>query len=125
MSFRRLTVAGLLFVTAISAFASTLPVLPPMPEIPKLLPEDSVPMGAAPCVTTRPAPFSGKEGLRVGCEVNFLIDNPITVSATYEVHDGTPDAKGPQLVLRQIPWNGIVEARGIVFRAKAKPPAKK
>ena len=84
----------------------------------------TIKLGQAPCVATRPAPFTGKEGLRVGCEVNFLTDNPLTVSAVYETHAGTPDPKGPQLVLRPIPWNGVVEARGILFRAKANPPAK-
>jgi alpha-L-fucosidase len=38
---------GILFLAAtLSASAYTLPILPPMPEIPKPLPQDSVPMGA-------------------------------------------------------------------------------
>ena len=84
-------------------------------------------IGGAPCISTAPAAFTGKEGLRVGCEVNFLTDRPITVQAVYAVQNGTADATGPKMGFRRIPWNGVVEARGLVFKAKPKAaaPAKK
>ena len=87
-------------------------------------------VGPTPCVATRPAPFSGREGLHLGCVVSFLTDKPIVVAALYEAKNGTPDPKGPQLAFHRIPWNGVLESRGIVFRAKAaaapgKAPEKK
>lgn len=78
-------------------------------------------LGGAPCATTNPAPFTGKQGLAIGCVVSFLTDHPIVVSVVYATQNGTPDAKGPQLVLTRLPWNGVVEATPIKFKAPAAP----
>ena len=83
-------------------------------------------LGGAACATTNPAPFTGNAGLHVGCEVTFLTDKPIEVSAVYAVKNGVADPKGPRMAFHRVPWNGIVQAQPIAFRAKAAPaPAKK
>lgn len=81
-------------------------------------------LNGQPCIATRPAPFTGKKGLNIACEVNFLTDKPFPVSAVYAVQNGEPDKAGPQLVLRRQPWNGVVDARGVVIQhAPAAPGA--
>ncbi|HEY1560113.1 MAG TPA: hypothetical protein VGF71_04400 [Caulobacteraceae bacterium] len=78
-------------------------------------------LGGAPCATTNPAPFTGKAGLHVGCEVTFLTDKPIVVSAVYAVQNGAPDPKGPRMAFHRLPWNGIVQAQPIAFKARPAP----
>ena len=78
-------------------------------------------LAGAPCATTNPAPFTGKQGLAIGCVVSFLTDKPIVVSVVFSVQNGTPDAKGPQLVLTRLPWNGVLEATPIKFKPQAAP----
>ena len=81
-------------------------------------------LGGASCVTTSPATFSAKAGLHLGCEVTFLTDQPIAVSAVYVVHNGTPDPKGPRMAFHRLPWSGIVQARGMAFKARPTPAKK-
>jgi hypothetical protein len=78
-------------------------------------------LAGAPCAATAPAPFTGKQGLLLGCVVSFLTDQPIVVSAVYATQNGTPDPKGPQLVLIRLPWNGIVEATPLKIKPQPAP----
>jgi hypothetical protein len=71
----------------------------------------------APCVASRPVPFTGKKGVRLGCVVNLLTDRPIVVAAVLATHDATPNADGPKLVFQRLPWTGIVQASAVSFRA--------
>lgn len=82
-------------------------------------------LGGVNCVASNPAPFTGKAGLHLGCEVTFLTDKPIPVSAVYATQNGTPDPKGPQMAFHRLPWNGVVQARGLAFKAKPTPATKK
>jgi hypothetical protein len=81
-------------------------------------------LGGGDCISTNPAAFTGKAGLHLGCEVTFLTDRPIVVSAVYAVQNGTADPKGPQMAFHRLPWNGIVQARGLAFKNKATPEKK-
>ena len=83
----------------------------------------AIKIGGGNCIATNPAAFTGKAGLHLGCEVTFLTDRPIVVSAAYAVQNGTADPKGPQMAFHRLPWNGIVQARGLTF--KSKPAAEK
>jgi hypothetical protein len=78
-------------------------------------------LGGLACATTNPAPFTGKAGLHVGCEVTFLTDKPIMVSALYAAKNGVPDPKGPQMAFHRLPWNGIVQAQPIAFKPRPAP----
>jgi hypothetical protein len=78
----------------------------------------TIKLGDAPCVATRPVAFSGKKGLRLGCVVSLLTDQPIVVTAVFATHDATPNTGGPQLVFRRLPWTGVVQASGVTFRAQ-------
>jgi len=80
-------------------------------------------IGGASCFLSRPVAFSGAKAMRGACEVNFLTDQPVTIAAIYKVNAATPDAKGPQLQLRRLPWNGVIEAKPLMLPAT--PPAKK
>ena len=82
----------------------------------------SISLGGAPCAVTNAVPFTANQGLEVGCEVTLLADQPITVTATYAVQNGTPEPAGPKLVFRRQPWTGVIAARPFVPKA---PPAKK
>jgi hypothetical protein len=76
----------------------------------------TIKLGEAPCVTTRPVAFTGKKGLRLGCVVNLLTDQPIVVAAVFATHDATPSSDGPKLVFQRLPWTGIVQANPVTFR---------
>jgi hypothetical protein len=76
-----------------------------------------------PCESINPVTFTGKKALRAACVATFLTDQPVSVTAVYAVEGATPDAAGPQLILRRVPWNGVVEARPIVLPAPKPPPA--
>jgi hypothetical protein len=102
--------AGRYLIMAVSSATAT------QPDATQTL---AIKMGAAPCAQSRPAPFSGKKGLRLGCIVSLLTDKPIVVSAVFETHDGTPSEDGPKLVLQRLPWTGVVESAAVAFRAPA------
>src|SRR5579871_1215011 len=70
----------------------------------------------APCAATRPAPFTEKKGLRIGCIVSLLTDRPIVVTAVFTTHDANPSPDGPKLVFRRLPWLGVVQAEAVAFR---------
>ena len=80
-------------------------------------------LGDAPCVQTRAVAFTGKKGLRIGCVVTFLNDQPIVVTATYVVHDATANADGPKLVFRRLPWNGVVQSTAVSIQNGAQNAA--
>ncbi|HXQ14409.1 MAG TPA: hypothetical protein VN814_07295 [Caulobacteraceae bacterium] len=79
----------------------------------------AIKLGETPCAATKPAPFTDKKGLRLGCVVSLLTDKPIVVSAVFETHDATPSADGPKLVFQRLPWTGVVESAAVAFRAPA------
>ena len=57
--------------------------------------------------------------------VNLLTDQPINIAANYVVQNATPDAPGPQLILRRIPWTGVMESRPVILPAPKAQPAGK
>lgn len=74
-------------------------------------------LGGAACFAARSPTFTGVKGLRGACEANLLTDKPLVIAALYSVQSGTPDPKGPQLVVRRLPWNGVVEAHAVALPA--------
>ena len=73
-------------------------------------------LNGVPCNGVNPTAFTAKQGLRLACEVSILTDQPITVTAAYAVQNGVPDQAGPQLVLRRLPWSGVVSARPLALQ---------
>ena len=73
-------------------------------------------VGGRPCIRTQPAPFQGSGSIRVACEVNLLTDEPITIAALYNTVAATPGPKGLTVVVRRLPWTGVLEAQGAVVR---------
>jgi hypothetical protein len=65
------------------------------------------------CAALKSTPFTGKKSLPpLACQVTVLTDAPITITAAFAVQHATPDPGGPKLVVRRVPWNGIIDARG-------------
>lgn len=84
----------------------------------------SINLNGQPCTSVNSAPFTGQKGLPpVVCQVNFLTDQALTITAAYSVKNATPDPAGPRLIVRRIPWSGVLEARGGV--APPRPAAVK
>ncbi len=69
-------------------------------------------LNGEPCATIRTSqPFTGKAALPpLVCQVTFLTDAPITVTATFAVEHATPAPGGPRLVFRRSQWNGVISA---------------
>jgi hypothetical protein len=73
----------------------------------------TISLNGQPCAALKSNPFTGKKSLpAVVCQVTFLTDAPITVTAEFTVVHATADPGGPKLVVRRVPWNGIIDARG-------------
>ncbi|HLI67151.1 MAG TPA: hypothetical protein VKU90_12365 [Caulobacteraceae bacterium] len=83
-------------------------------------------LNGQPCQTIKSQPFTGKKALpAIVCEVTFLTDAPITITATFTTEHATADPGGPKLVIRRVPWNGIIDARGGALQPRpATAPAK-
>jgi hypothetical protein len=78
------------------------------------------------CAALKSNPFTGKKSLPpVACQVTFLTDAPITITATFSVEHATPDPGGPKLVVRRVPWNGTIDARGGELAPRTAPAAAK
>jgi hypothetical protein len=73
----------------------------------------SINLNGQPCATLKSAPFTGKKGVPpVVCQVTLLTDAPLTITAAYSVENATADPAGPRLVVRRVPWNGVVDSHG-------------
>ncbi|MBA3811083.1 MAG: hypothetical protein H0X27_05465 [Caulobacteraceae bacterium] len=53
----------------------------------------------------------GRRTFRLSCEVRVVADAPITVRALYADAQATKDPKGPALVVRALPWDGVLSSR--------------
>ncbi len=51
---------------------------------------------------------SGPRTFTVGCMIQILTDRPLTVAVRYDDQNADKDPKGPKLVIRQAPWNGVL-----------------
>jgi hypothetical protein len=86
-------------------------------------------VGATPCSTGQAKVTDGRS-IAVKCGVMILTDQPLTITADYAVKDATADAKGPQIAIERVPWNGVLNAEPLGFpapkpEASAKPAPKK
>ncbi len=84
-------------------------------------------VGGQACIKTNPAKYTGTANLHLICEITVLTDQPLIAAADYTVQGGTPESGGPQMVLRRLPWTGVLSARGGVVHAApaAGAPAQK
>lgn len=77
------------------------------------------------CVALKSQPFTGQKGMAPVCQVTFLTDAPVTVTALFSAEHATPNPGGPRLVFRRVPWNGIMEARGGQLEPRQQPATAK
>jgi hypothetical protein len=68
--------------------------------------------------------FTGKKGFGVVCSVTFLTDQPITVSAIYQVHAATAEANAPHIQIERLPWTGVIAQQAIAGVLNPAPAAK-
>ncbi|HWA60133.1 MAG TPA: hypothetical protein VG939_02105 [Caulobacteraceae bacterium] len=83
----------------------------------------AISLDGRPCISAPNAKFAGTANLHLVCEMTIIADHPITVSATYAAQNATVEATGPQLVVRRLPWDGILESRGALVRNQPQAPA--
>ena len=75
-------------------------------------------LGNAPCTQGRSKntgpnskPWtSGPQTIRLGCVVQVLTDDTLTIRTTYDSAHATPDPKGPTLSIRALGWNPYLGA---------------
>jgi hypothetical protein len=58
-----------------------------------------------------PWPVGQSKTLRALCEIEVLTDRPIVVSAIYVDEKATRAPAGPTLVVKRVPWDGILSQR--------------
>ena len=51
---------------------------------------------------------SGPRTFQIACTIDVLSDDPVTVGVAYQDTNATKDPKGPKLVIRRVPWDGIL-----------------
>ena len=78
----------------------------------------SLTIGQNVCAATNKATFTGKAGLHLLCEANLLTDAPLAIAAAYQVENGAADVGGPRMTVRRLPWDGVLESRGVLVRGR-------
>jgi hypothetical protein len=82
----------------------------------------AIELDGQPCASLKTNPFTGTKGVPpVFCQVTFLTDTPLTITADYSVENATPDPAGPHLVIRRAPWSGVIDARGGALAPRPAP----
>jgi len=86
----------------------------------------SIELGGQACAGVKSNPFTGTKGVPpVFCQVTLLTDTPLTITANFSVENATPDPAGPKLIIRRLPWSGVLEARGGALPPRPAPAAAK
>jgi hypothetical protein len=84
------------------------------------------------CIMETGGKFTGNGYLHEVCETTLATDAPIKISVNLAARNATLDAGGPKVVIRPVPWDGVVSVRGsdagalpaTPAAAGAKPPPK-
>ncbi len=58
-----------------------------------------------------PWPAGAAKTIRLQCEVEILTDRPLTVIAVYADDKATKATTGPTLVVKRLPWDGVISTR--------------
>jgi hypothetical protein len=53
---------------------------------------------------------SGPRTFTIACMVQILTDHPLTVIVRYDDRNADTDPKGPTLVVKPVPWSGVLSA---------------
>lgn len=60
---------------------------------------------------TSPWPTGAAKTIKLQCEVEILTDRPLVVAAVYADDKATKAATGPTLVVKRLPWDGVLSVR--------------
>ena len=88
----------------------------------------SIELNGEACAGLKSDSFTGTKAVPpIFCQVTLLTDAPLTISADYRVENATADPAGPRLVVRRLPWTGVLETSGGQLPVRPAPvaPAKK
>ncbi len=79
-------------------------------------------VGNEACARTRPVEVAKTPAL--GCVVDLLTDSPsaITVRLAGD-KDVVPDARGLKVTVVRLPWNGVVQSKGVPLKVRSAAPA--
>src|SRR5580704_17217211 len=53
---------------------------------------------------------TGPRTFQIACLIDVLSDDPVTGGVAYQDTNATKDPKGPRLVIRRVPWDGVLTA---------------
>jgi hypothetical protein len=68
---------------------------------------------------------SGPRTLVAQCVISVLNDTPVPIIVTEAVTAGTLDPAGPKVIIRRIPWNGVLETSNFQVGIRPAPGAAK
>jgi len=80
-------------------------------------------VGEQVCITQAGAKFTGRGYIHLICETTLATDAPIKIAVNIGARDATPDKEGPKLVVRGMPWDGVLSVRGADGGALPSGPA--
>jgi len=69
-------------------------------------------VGSQVCIMLTGDKFTGNGYLHEVCEATVATDAPIKIAVNLAARNATLDAGGPKLVIRPLPWDGVVSVRG-------------
>ena len=69
-------------------------------------------VGEQVCITESRSKFNGRGYVHLVCEANLATDAPIRIAVNAGGHNATLDADGPQIVVHNLPWDGVISVRG-------------
>ncbi len=65
-------------------------------------------------VQSQPWTTSGAHPIRLTCEITVVADAPFPITVSYADANATPDPRGPGIVVRRLPWDGVITAQAFV-----------
>ena len=69
-------------------------------------------VGEQVCIMETGNKFTGRGYLHLVCEATLATDAPIKIAVNAAARNATLDADGPKIVIRNLPWDGVVSLRG-------------
>jgi hypothetical protein len=65
-------------------------------------------------VQSPPWTTSGAHPIRLSCEITVVADAPLPITVSYADSNATMDPRGPGIVVRRLPWDGVITAQAFV-----------
>ena len=69
-------------------------------------------VGEQVCIMETGNKFTGRGYVHLVCEANLATDAPTKIAVNVAARNATLDADGPKILIRNLPWDGVVSVRG-------------